>query len=64
MKTIAELKAKMEAAQNQIDAILEELNNENVEIVNVEVDKIEVTTKDSNGRIFWFRSRIETKIRV
>lgn len=62
--TIQELKQKMAIAEAQMANIIQDLQTEDVEVVAVEVKRIEVTNKDDRRpRRYLFKVDIETKIR-
>ena len=60
--TVEELKAKMHAAQRICEEAIHLLQDENIQIDGIKIEKIEVTSKDSPYPMYNYRVHIETKI--
>jgi hypothetical protein len=60
--TVEQLKHKMAIAERICEDAIHQLQDNDIEVLDVRVDKIETTTKDTNGRTFIFDVKIDTKI--
>lgn len=63
MKTIQELQQRMRQVENEIQNAIESLQDEQVEVLSVNIEKTEVTCKDDIYPRYFYRVHIKTQIR-